>query len=193
MKKLLVLILVLGIASMASAAVIKISVDGVCDPEDTTVTLRPSETAIIDIHVVDNTGWKSGGQGLYLILQGPGSIDANSLTQPRWEQSKADNMVRPEPYDTLVGLLGQLGYTEIVDIVDGVITDASEPFTVPSSGQKVIDGMVLHCLDEGDVTLTLITEAGDVLDTQVIHQVPIPEPLTVALLGLGGLFLRRRK
>ena len=194
MKKLLVLMLVLGIASMASAAAIKISVNGVCDPEDTTITLKPSETAIIDLHVTDNANWKPGGQGFYLILQGPGSIVADSdplaqNPQYRWQQSLADNLERPEPYDTLVGILGTLGYTQIVDIVGGDIKDASEPFDIPSG--KVIDGMIFHCLDEGDVTLTLITDAGDVLDTQIIHQVP--EPLTVALLGLGGLFLRRRK
>jgi hypothetical protein len=34
---------------------------------------------------------------------------------------------------------------------------------------------------------------GTVVHTLMIHQVGIPEPATIALLGLGGLLLRRRK
>jgi len=37
----------------------------------------------------------------------------------------------------------------------------------------------------------VVDDAGAVMDSQIIHQ--IPEPITLALLGLGGLFLRRRK
>ena len=194
MKKLLVLMLVLATASMASAYTVKISVDGVVDPEDTTIELAPSQHAKIDVHVTNNANWPSGGLGIYLLIQGPGSIvaDSNQLIanpQYRWEQSTADNMTRPDPYDNLKGILESLGYAGIVDIVDGWIGDSSDPFTIPLG--KVIDDMDFHCDAVGEVTLVLIDTSGNFLDSQVIHQ--IPEPLTVALLGLGGLFLRRRK
>jgi hypothetical protein len=51
---------------------------------------------------------------------------------------------------------------------------------------------VFHCEGEGDVTLILVDhETGEVVDTQVIHQVP--EPMSLALLGLGGLVLFRKR
>lgn len=50
----------------------------------------------------------------------------------------------------------------------------------------------LHCIGEGDVIVELYDASGyEIIDTMIIHQVP--EPMTMALLGLGGLFLRRRK
>ncbi len=48
MKKLLVLMMVLGIASAANVSLL-ISVDGVVDPPDTEINLLPSEDAIISI------------------------------------------------------------------------------------------------------------------------------------------------
>jgi hypothetical protein len=40
--------------------------------------------------------------------------------------------------------------------------------------------------------IMLLDENGAMIDTILIHQI-IPEPMTIALLGLGGLLLRRRK
>ena len=45
-----------------------------------------------------------------------------------------------------------------------------------------------HCEGPGDVTMYLVDNNGEVLDSQVIHQ--IPEPMTMALLGIGGLAMR---
>ena len=54
----------------------------------------------------------------------------------------------------------------------------------------VATDVAFHCDGEGDVTLYLVDNNGEVADSQVIHQ--IPEPMTLALLGLGGLLLRRK-
>jgi hypothetical protein len=68
-----------------------------------------------------------------------------------------------------------------------------------------VDGVILTCLAAGEARLSLVNiyhaynedAAGyyspviTAFDTQIIHQ--IPEPMTMALLCIGGLFLRRRK
>ena len=100
-----------------------------------------------------------------------------------------------DPYKTW---LESIGFKE----VDGVsnVLFAHGAYPPPPLLGKLVDSILLHCEGIGEVTLTLasIYDPGTgepvsitVMDTQVIHQ--IPEPMTFALLGLGGLFLRRRK
>jgi hypothetical protein len=66
------------------------------------------------------------------------------------------------------------------------------------AGQKLFDLFTFHCEGPGDVVIQLLgtstyeTWDGGVLSSVTIHQV-IQEPMTMGLLGLGGLFLRRRK
>jgi hypothetical protein len=63
----------------------------------------------------------------------------------------------------------------------------------------VVNGITYRAEIAGDSTIILGSVVDDgkgnylmaVWDTVVIHQVP--EPMTICLLGLGGLFLRRRK
>jgi hypothetical protein len=192
MKKLVVLTLVFGLCSTGNAYTVKISVNGVADPPDTTINLEPSQWAVIDIHVTDNTGWPSSGIVGFVVIQGAGSI---VIPEPPelylWEQSTINKVNWPEPYDTYKDYLEPI-YPDITDILEFEIKDTSPPITLPLG--RVIDGLVLHCESYepiGDVTLTLFDVDLNVLDSQVIHQVP--EPMTLALLGLGGLFLRRRK
>lgn len=183
MKNILIVFTVLAMASVANAA-LKISVDGVVSPAETEVYVDyPSGTAVIDIHAVNQVGAVLG----WLTIQGPGSIDASSPTY-LWEQSAVENMPDPGPIiDQFCDILGVCG---IVDIIDITVQDISEPFTDPDG--LVIDGLQFHCADDGDVTLILWNaETFEIMDTVVIHQVP--EPMTFALLGLGGLFLRRRR
>jgi len=169
-KMLLVVLTVLAMATVANAA-IKLSIDGVVDPPDTQIVLMPSETVIIDVHS-DTT------KLTYLITKGQMST---------WEQTVV-SLPSPDKAD-LIPYLEEMGYHGITEILGIDILDTSDPFTQPNG--KVVDGLVFHCEGLGEVVLTLFDADLGVLDSQQIHQ--IPEPLTFALLGLGGLFLRRRK
>ena len=170
MKKLLVLMLVLGIASAANASLL-ISVDGVTDPPDSSITIAPSDWVTID---VESDGLTNSLTEVYLSIIGPGSLDISAGT------------VYGEPgvpIEKLVDLGDGMYY------IDLMLTGGPPPPDIPEG--TVVDLIEFHCDDLGDVTLLLgSTPMGSEFDSQVIHQ---PEPMTIALLGLGGLFLRRRK
>jgi hypothetical protein len=186
MKNILIVFSVLAMASVANAGFM-ISVNGVIDPADSEITLKnPSDTAVIDIHGAGNPVANVSG---WLLLQGNATI--NGSPSFVWANSTSANMDAATFNDMKPLLEGDpYFYTGLVDIVSMDILDVVEPFTAPNG--LLIDGILLHCEGRGDVTLTLL-DAGtwDAMDSVTIHQ--IPEPITLALLGLGGLFLRRRK
>lgn len=178
MKKLLVLMMVLGIASAANAALL-ISVDGVVDPPDTEVTIMPSDTVVIDIWGDGQTGM--GDFFLGIGVGGPGTLDVTNavILYPGTDVGIAEGEPGYAPY---------IGPGVDVPFYMVTLTDLAVPPT-PLEG-TLVDEILLHCDGPEDVLIVLTDIDGIVLDTQVIHQ---PEPMTIALLGLGGLFLRRRK
>ena len=184
MRKLLILFVVLGVASMANAT-LQISVNGDQDPTDSEYTVLPSENATLDIWTdaaiaaFENVTWAlivndldatiDGGVGLVAGFNVIGDIEAQG-----WA---------PAGYDGRFG--GYLG-----------------PMTGgPIAGDTVYDEFLFHCINgENDAVIELwdLVDIGggawalnSLLDSAVIHQVP--EPMTMVLLGLGGLMLRRRK
>ena len=183
-KMLLVVLTVLAMATVANAALTaKISVNGVVDPPDTSIRLLPSQEVIIDIHA-----WNDVSAAVSIaLLQGPATLTKGANFWA-WEQSNWYEMPAAEKPDYIAAFT-DMGYLDITNIYYGDIVDASDPFTTPNG--RVFDGLVFHCEGLGEAVLTLFDPDLGVLDSQQIHQ--IPEPLTFALLGLGGLFLRRRK
>ena len=185
MKKLLVLMLVLGLATAANAALL-ISVDGVVDPEDSTIVVLPSEHAVIDV-------WSDGAApqpnfGAILFTTGPGTISGGVMLYG----GSVAGIVNMTGQDLLdyTAYLEEYGYTNITSIIELTFADGSVP-PLGMSG-KVVDEVDFHCEGLPDATIHLV-DVGDpsvVYDTQVIHQ---PEPATVMLLTLGGLLLRRRR
>jgi hypothetical protein len=170
MKKLLVLSLVLGMASLASAA-LTLVVNG--QDAGAAITLMPSDTIWIGINQSETRGFAA-----YVIMTVPapgewtGQSRVNSAgfpgTVPGWTY-----------YGTAVDpSLDAWFYNGSIATVD--------PF--PTGVHAEVQ---FHCKAQGDVIITLYNEAFAAIDTLTIHQ--IPEPATMALLGLGALVLRRKK
>lgn len=180
MKKILIVFAVLAMASAANAA-LYISVNGRIDLEDTDFTLAPSESCVIDITGDGQTNPGAFYMGIDLGSTGAGSLNIDNATLV-YAGSQAD--IYWEDYEYIANLLNVENPFVHVELTDIAIPP------LPLDG-LLVDDIVFHCEGIGDVTIALYDENGYFVDSQVIHQVP--EPMTFALLGLGGLFLRRRK
>jgi hypothetical protein len=195
MKKLLVLMLVLGLAGVAQAVG---SLDLVISsrgpgPDSTEpidpvheITIMESEWINMDIIYIPGTPVLFQCS-VTITASGPGTLDISSLTFPEgaWD----------------------FNYEDIRVVTEGKVYNIQESFGQTGTGVAdgiAIDHILLHCdSPEGDVIVTIVdwVPAGagsldyggpvDVIGTVIVHQVP--EPMTVALLGLGGLFLLRRR
>jgi hypothetical protein len=166
MKKLFIMILVLGISSAANAVLIE--VDGqIADAVDI------GETATITVVSEDTSSWL----GYILVEPGnPGALsDITAL-------DAAGNMASFVPYDADDGI----GYEVTVamnPVAPGPAIAVGPQFTMTFSGALI------------DETSTISLYAGPdyTIPTTSVAVTVVPEPMTILLLGLGGLFLRRRK
>jgi hypothetical protein len=176
MKKLLVLMLILGLASAASATISYTLMDGT-DVQDMT-DLAPSTTYTL---VLD--GVRSD-----MPIDGGTNIGGPSYTV--YDYSLA-SLTNPQVLDT-----GDLDYnswdTSLMMMLWGVQESGF--------GGLVVDGDWLSWdIVTGTATGTFNVNMYDwasattTVPVATLGMTIIPEPMTIALLGLGGLFLRRRK
>ncbi len=174
MKKMLTLVLVLGMASLASATV-SMTLSGDNTPGSGTINLSvvPSSDQI-DLQMAICIKKATGGSVGTLSL---GTIGANAPT---------------DSADTEASL-AMLGNGSDATYGNGEI------WTMTSFTSVYPEGVWLTVTYSGAVagnTITAFQSADgnfDDVDLQSNTITIVPEPVTMALLGLGGLFLRRRK
>ena len=185
MKKFVIVMLVLGIATAANAT-LSLVVDlggGYEDLESSDVVLEPTDYIWIGVYSdVQGVAGAPGQYNAYVAIPGDG---AGNPAPGSW----TGNIAVYSPPAIAAAYAVPYGYTFGADWVSGVNADG-----VPTnySDIGVGFGYEFHCDGEGPVLIELHDGTmGNVVDTLIIHQ--IPEPATIALLGLGGLLLRRRK
>jgi len=179
MKKVLITLLVLGLASAANAG-ITLGVGGV---------EAPAEIDVSDVVQVIGADPVPANAALYLAVYGDLSISGGSMVYAGNLSSYQDL----EDYATAIGyadgpaLLADFdafGLTGIVDLSAATLADGSAT-PAPLTG-LLIDGITMAGTGG---QIDLLDDALGVMDSVTV----VPEPMTIALLGLGGLFLRRRK
>jgi len=205
MKKLLVLALVLSMATLASAAlkfdVLNTETSQYVDADTLGgISLSPSDHIMIGI---EGNGEDSGPVP-YIMVIGPGSINGGTILYApgstlaayldaeaklaEWEMTMEDAqaLFAADPPDGW-GIPGVTDFSQAV-----IVSDSGTP---PATIGLLVNGIAFHCEAPGDVVIRAIywDDQGNIQNYDVLTITQVPEPMTMALLGLGGLFLRRRK
>ena len=168
MKKLLILMLVLGLASTASAALS-------LDPSGYPGAVWPGA---FDVDVV--------------------STDTSMYT---WFVALTDNRYGSIPNVTVTSGAGDDGSATPLGDLAGFFDvwqiealDMSDPFdSVQPGAQFTVNLNFTGTGGDDSLQLVLLNPAVTVMDSITLYGIGIPEPMTIALLGLGGLFLLRRR
>ena len=184
MKKMLTLVLILAVASFASAAMnLQISVGGNTGTTETTVS--PSTNITLGITNLGDYVQPDDFAGFGIIVfSGPGTISGGVVMAA----APSATMIDSDPCNQaeLASMFGGPGiYGSIASWTTGTF-----------AGGTYIDQLNFHCDGPSPVLVQLIWmdqnfENYTVVDSLIVHQVP--EPATIALLCLGGLLLRKKK
>ena len=174
MKKALIVLAVLMTASGANANLI--------------LNINETGNAI----TISGDGATSSPMAAYLFVEGPGSIAGGNMVYPGSLSTYDDleaiaSILSMSPQDTLDAFRAFTSKPDLADLSMITLADGAIP-PAPLQG-TLVDGIGFSAT--GPVVLTLISDDFmTVFDTTYIAA---PEPLSIALLGLGGLFLRRRR
>jgi hypothetical protein len=165
MKKLLVLLVVLGITSLASAEIMS-AMEIVYNAGAVSINAPNGMSSVVD---------NSGG---YWVLIG---VDATSGALAATLPASLDlSAIGGDAGDTMLFDVGSGAYGWFVASSTSAWTAASAIYADSFTVQQGVTTLYLYTLDDAAENSTLI-------DTYII-----PEPATIALLCLGGLLLRKK-
>lgn len=203
MKKLMVLCMVLGLVGVVNAGVIDItitSLNGVPITPTKEITILPTD--VIDFQIMFNaptTEYLFAVQSVINVV-GPASLDWSAYEPRTWNEDEEMWEIGP---DVTTGYDPELCANGSNWVVIGAAARGKKG---TGADVWIIQDLQLHCDAPGDVLVYLSNylTGSKVIDSGyvevpwqygagiVIHQL-IPEPMTLTLLGLGSLFLARRK
>jgi hypothetical protein len=170
MKKLLVLLMVIGVASVANAALV-LSPSSVTPPG--VVDIQANPLTAVDVQ-----------QAVFIVATGTVQLNAGTMLYTGTLSGITNMSTDPDLKALANSILGSKGAAtriDMVEMIDGTATPPAVTGRLATYNVLSTSGTGWVCMLDPDLTRMISS-------TEVV-----PEPVTITLLGLGGLMLRRRK
>ena len=179
MKKMLILIVVLALSTSASAVMVSAVSGG-----SATIDVAPGATVVVDLvsDTLCTALMDTGTAGWWVTADSGIGLPTNGTFDSSLDQVTSDALSRL--------YAGTSSGTAYIDIGDSIFQFS---VTAPTGlGTYDVD------MNVNSETASFFDELGaehydDLVQGGSLAITVIPEPMTIALLGLGGLFLRRKK